>query len=291
MEREDSRKKKAQGDRKVEEKPEQPKNRKAKKTVKKDHDPKKVGEAMRVEERKEGELEGDMLLQEDGDQGQLCIFCERQRPIFLVDSDDAILRLPEKFLPPFLKQLKQDFLNKRAYLKFLRINSKFISCCACSHKRAHAYCMTAFVLRSQKIYCKDCNTYFHLYVKSERILSTEYLGSIVRLAFMFAVFGAVIYGIYYLDHYLKGLYIRDNENATKIANGEPDEALITMDDALNIVENSFVVVPLIVVLVIIMFWCFYLKFVMAFIRRKRLVWVEVQDFFNSEYNISRNKAK
>jgi hypothetical protein len=24
-----------------------------------------------------------------------------------------ILRLPERFLPPFLKQLKQDFLNKR----------------------------------------------------------------------------------------------------------------------------------------------------------------------------------
>ena len=50
----------------------------------------------------------------------------------------------------------------------------------------------------------------------------------------------------------------------------------------------FVMVPLIVVLVVIMMWCFYLRFVMAYIRRKKLVWVEVQDYNNSEYSISRN---
>jgi hypothetical protein len=55
-----------------------------------------------------------------------CQMCLRQRPIFLVESDDMILRLPERFLPPFLKSLKLDFLNKRQYLKYLRINSKVI---------------------------------------------------------------------------------------------------------------------------------------------------------------------
>ena len=50
-------------------------------------------------------------------------------------------------------------------------------------------------------------------------------------------------------------------------------------------------VPLLVVLTVIMIWCFYLRFVMAFMKRKRLVWVEVQDYLNSEYSISRNNAK
>ena len=32
----------------------------------------------------------------------ICILCERNRPVFLVDSDDQILRMQERFLPPFL---------------------------------------------------------------------------------------------------------------------------------------------------------------------------------------------
>lgn len=78
----------------------------------------------------------------------ICYLCERPRPIFLVDSDDMILRLPERFLPPFLKNLKQDFLRKKQYLKFMKISSKFIQGCSCPDKFAHSYCSTAFVLRS-----------------------------------------------------------------------------------------------------------------------------------------------
>ena len=50
-------------------------------------------------------------------------------------------------------------------------------------------------------------------------------------------------------------------------------------------------VPLFIVLMVIMTWCFYLRFVMAFMKRKRLLWVEVQDYENSEYSITRNIAK
>jgi ABC-type sugar transport system permease subunit len=57
------------------------------------------------------------------------------------------------------------------------------------------------------------------------------------------------------------------------------------------VNNQFVMVPLFIVLLVIMAWCFYLRFVMAFMKRKRLLWVEVQDFENSEYSITRNVAK
>ena len=42
----------------------------------------------------------------DHEEVNICILCQRQRPIFLVDNDDMILRLPERFLPPFLKSLK-----------------------------------------------------------------------------------------------------------------------------------------------------------------------------------------
>lgn len=222
--------------------------------------------------------------------GEVCLLCQRQRPIFLVDSDDMILRLPERFLPAFLKSLKQDYLNKRQYLKFLRINSKFIKLCACQHKVAHAYCTTAFVLRSQIIYCKDCYSYYHLYVKSERIFSSEYIGSMLKLFLMFLAFSASIYGIFFIDRYLKGVHIHSEMVEENAAKGlQPLN--VTVESVTKKVENSFVMVPLAVVLTVIMIWCFYLRFVMAFMRRKRLVWVEVQDFQNSDYTISRNEAK
>jgi hypothetical protein len=101
-----------------------------------------------------------------------CDLCERPRPIFVVDTDDMIKRLPERFLSPLLKNLKKDFNNKRQYLKFLRINAKYIKACNCEDKKHHAYCITAQVVRTQKIYCKDCGAYYHLYVKSEKLCSS-----------------------------------------------------------------------------------------------------------------------
>ena len=57
------------------------------------------------------------------------------------------------------------------------------------------------------------------------------------------------------------------------------------------INNSFVMVPLLAVLTVIMIWCFYLRFVMAFMKRKKLVWVEVQDYQSSDMSITRNEAK
>ena len=59
-----------------------------------------------------------------------------------------IKRLPERFLSPLLKNLKKDYINKRQYLKYLRINAKFIQACRCEDKINHAYCITALVVRS-----------------------------------------------------------------------------------------------------------------------------------------------
>ena len=137
-----------------------------------------------------------------------CVLCQRSRPIFLVDSDDMILRLPEKFLPPFLKAMKAEYLAKRPFLNFLRINSKLISMCACQHRMSHAYCVTANVLRTQKIYCKDCFSYFHLYVKSERILSSEYMGGMMRLMILSVTLLGLIFLVYEIDKQLKNMDYR-----------------------------------------------------------------------------------
>ena len=56
-------------------------------------------------------------------------------------------------------------------------------------------------------------------------------------------------------------------------------------------NSTFVFIPLLIVLIVIWIWCLYLRFVMEFMKRKRLLWVEVQDQNNSEFDISRNQAK
>lgn len=46
-----------------------------------------------------------------------------------------------------------------------------------------------------------------------------------------------------------------------------------------------------IVLAIIMFWCFYLRFIVAFLKRNKLLWVEVQDCITNEFSITRIEAK
>lgn len=66
----------------------------------------------------------------------------------MVETDDMIKRLPERFLSPLLKSMKKDFTNKRKYLNYLRISAKYIKPCKCEGKSFHAYCVTAQVVRS-----------------------------------------------------------------------------------------------------------------------------------------------
>lgn len=183
----------------------------------------------------------------------------------------------------------------------MKINSKLIQVCNCPDKYSHAYCTTADILRRQKIFCRDCQSYYRLYVKSERIISTEYLGSIVKLLFAFMVLGICIYGIYEFDKILKtnaayqdvesglksGEFSYENYTATMkkalIEKGEDDvdqriNITITQDNKIIVeVDNTFLLAPCLGVLFIILIWCFYLHFVLAFMKRRRLVWVEVQD--------------
>jgi hypothetical protein len=49
--------------------------------------------------------------------------------------------------------------------------------------------------------------------------------------------------------------------------------------------------PMFAVLIIIMIWCFYLKFMITFIQRNRIVWVEVFDSTKETKTITRKEAK
>ena len=61
------------------------------------------------------------------------------------------------------------------------------------------------MLRTQKIYCKDCYTYFYLYVKSQRLLTGELLGDMAKYLLMFFALIGGIYSVYILDNFLKKL--------------------------------------------------------------------------------------
>lgn len=114
----------------------------------------------------------------------------------------------------------------------MKISSKFIQICSCSHKLCHAYCTTAFVLRNQKIFCRDCYSYFRLYVKSERVISSEYIGSIIRLFLLFLIAGCIIYGLYEVDNILK-VDAKTKEVQSMINNGEISYQNLTALDQID----------------------------------------------------------
>lgn len=158
----------------------------------------------------------------------------------------------------------------------MKITSKLISVCDCEWKKCHSYCATAFVLRTQKIYCKDCYTYFYLYVKSQRLFTGELLTDIAIYLIRFVVVNCLIYGVFILDKYLKSLDAkRDYENSLKNPKMPASEKQM-IDKIYNEgVDNVFIMVPLIVVLTLITAWFFYLRFFISFMKRKKVVWVEV----------------
>ena len=51
-----------------------------------------------------------------------------------------------------------------------------------------------------------------------------------------------------------------------------------------------ILVPLFLILVTIFVWCFYFRFIRAFMQRRKLIYVEVQAY-NSDLFISRKEAK
>jgi Zn-dependent protease with chaperone function len=125
------------------------------------------------------------------------------------------------------------------------------------------------------------------------------VGGMARLTTLCTVIIGAIYGVYEIDRFLKKRQLQKEINSglqfdNSMSELQKQEMLKDYEKKNQEdyeVNNQFVMVPLFIVLIVIMSWCFYLRFVMAFMKRKRLLWVEVQDYENSEYSITRNVAK
>lgn len=160
----------------------------------------------------------------------------------------------------------------------MRINTKFIQACKCEEKINHSYCISALVVRSQRIYCKDCGAYYFLYVKSEKLCSQELFTVMAKYVGIFLLLLAFAVCTLLLDSYLK-------QKHQNIVNNTNNSFSITSN------SNWIVMVPLTIILMSIMAWCFYFRFIKAVQSRRRLIWFEVLDQKNNEFNISRYQAK
>ena len=56
-----------------------------------------------------------------------------------------------------MKSLAADINSHKAeYLKKLHFSQRFVNPCSCEKFEVHAYCMTAQIIKSKKIFCGDC---------------------------------------------------------------------------------------------------------------------------------------
>ena len=106
---------------------------------------------------------------------------------------------------------------KANYLKYLKISAKFIKPCSCNNNMVHSYCMTARIIRSQRIFCKRCGIPYNLFIKQEKMCSGKLLSLLFKyfLFLMIMFFFAATFLI--LDAYLK----------TREASSEPEAAKLT----------------------------------------------------------------
>jgi hypothetical protein len=78
------------------------------------------------------------MVADNFDEQCICELCKRAQPIFISpQGENPIMRMQEKFLPPFLVSLKTDSIKNRDYFRFLKINSKLILACKCPERYVH----------------------------------------------------------------------------------------------------------------------------------------------------------
>lgn len=191
--------------------------------------------------------------------------------------------------------MKDDLEKKANYLKYLKITRSFVNPCNCKQKgselplEVHAYCMTARIILNQRIYCEKCNTQYNLFIKQEKLCS----GKLLQLFFKYLLFMAI------LSLFAAAFLIQDGYMKTQHAQENPEEARKAYQLQLENKESSWLsfgqvpdysqnfdivksvrwtdMIHIIIILVILMSWCFYFQFNRAMQTRKKLIYVEVKD--------------
>lgn len=83
---------------------------------------------------------------------------------------------PEKTLAPFVRELRNDYYQQCEYLKFLKVSTDIVKPCECKDLPAvHSYCMTAKIIKNQRIYCDKCNQFYRFYIKQEKICTGKFV--------------------------------------------------------------------------------------------------------------------
>jgi len=235
------------------------------------------------------------------ERNKVCHLCNRELPIFFYGNEEQIKRLPERALTTLLQDMKQDLENKLNYLKTLRVSFKFIQPCSCVDKDVHTYCMTASIIHKKRIYCDKCGNYYKLFVKQEKLCSGQLLTLICNyVAVLIFTFGCII-GILILDSYLKTVYAKKNPDETEKIYKENEKSLgvgilgrLSMNpDYLKSFDIKKSVrwtdlIPLFLVLLVLILWCFFFHLNRVIMTRKKLIYVEVRAFDDP---ISRQDSK
>ena len=106
-------------------------------------------------------------------------------------------------LAPFVRDLKKDMYQECEYLKFLHISTKYVRPCKCSDFNVHSYCMTAKIIKNQRIYCDSCQQFFKLFIKQENICTGKFVQTLAKYLclFIILIFFTALFLV--LDSYLK----------------------------------------------------------------------------------------
>jgi len=119
----------------------------------------------------------------------------------------------------------------------------------------------------KKIYCANCGQYYLLFLKSEKLITSELIENMFKQLLIYIVLGSAIYGVYLLDIYMK---TKHNFSWSSVDGGQYELLILWA------------------VLTIIMLWCTYIRFQVAFMKRQKIMWVEAQDCFSPEFPVTRN---
>ena len=124
-------------------------------------------------------------------------------------------------MAPLIRDLKADMEAKANYLRYLKISAKRINPCFCHNTQTvHTYCMTARIIRDERIYCKKCGASYNLFVKEEKMCSARLIALLTKyFLFLLAMLAAAALFLI-VDAWLK----------TKQAEEEPDVAIKRMKE-------------------------------------------------------------
>lgn len=216
---------------------------------------------------------------------KVCTLCQRPIPVFFFKNEEQVKRLPERSLTPLLLLLKDDMQKKAAFLKYLKVSTKFIEACSCVDPQ-HSYCLSAQVTRSKKIFCHTCKDPYKYFIKEEKICNTKLLKLIATYIVVFVVAMLCTSGLMIIDGYMKFRHVKENpdqirqvvEQSNTIINPEGvdvgDATIETFEFWLAIRWN--LLIPISIIILIILLWCFYFTYQDEIALRQRIVYLEVR---------------